>query len=92
MKGNYANNMFASHTKEEFILDFINIAFFPPPGQGVAVSRVITSPGHFKRMIAALNENLKKYEEQFGKIEGQNSPAAPQPTSTSNQTFGFDSK
>lgn len=75
LKGNYANNMFASHTKEEFILDFINISFFPPPGQGIQTAKIITSPGHFKRMVAALQDNLKRYETQFGKIEEAQAPA-----------------
>ena len=56
--------MIISHTKEEFCLDFINT--FNPPA---LTSRVLTSPGHVKRMIKALEENMKKYEEQFGKIE-----------------------
>ena len=87
LKGVYSNNMFASHTKDEFILDFINVSFFPPPGQGIAVAKVITNPGHFKRMLAALNDNLKKYEDQFGKIDTQ----APTDKSASSESskFGF---
>ena len=69
LKGRYANAMQVSHTKEEFILDFINL--FPP--QGVVNARVVTSPGHVKRIIAALQENVGKYEAQNGKI--QESPA-----------------
>ncbi|MEO8065453.1 MAG: DUF3467 domain-containing protein [Candidatus Doudnabacteria bacterium] len=91
LKGSYANNMFVSHSKEEFVLDFINLAFFPPPGQGIATAKVITSPGHFKRMAAAINDNLKKYEEQFGKIEEQKPQAGGQ-TSSSDRPFGFGSK
>jgi hypothetical protein len=29
----------------------------------------MTNPGHFKRMVNAMNENLKKYEDQFGEIK-----------------------
>jgi len=64
LKGVYANNMMVAHSKEEFVLDFINL--FPPQAQ--LVSRVITSPGHMKRIIAALQDNLKKYEDKFGPI------------------------
>lgn len=67
LKGSYANMMMVSHTKEEFILDFLNI--FPAQKQGVVTARVITSPGHLKRLAAAIAENLSKYESQFGKIE-----------------------
>lgn len=70
MKGVYSNVMQASHTKEEFILDFFNML---PPFNTLA-SRVIISPGHYKRMVAALNDNLKKYESTHGKIEEAQSP------------------
>lgn len=65
LKGVYANALQVGHTKEEFILDFMNLV----PPQGIAVSRVFLSPGHMKRIVSALQDNLKKYEEQFGKIE-----------------------
>jgi len=61
----YANAMQANHNKDEFQLVFFTLA----GGSGRVVSKVITSPGHFKRMVAALAENLKKYEEQFGEIK-----------------------
>lgn len=89
MKGSYANNMFVSHSKEEFILDFVNISFFPPPGQGIATAKVITSPAHFKRMVAALNDNLKKFEEQFGKIELGKSSDASAASASTDRPFGF---
>jgi hypothetical protein len=65
LKGQYANMLQILHTKEEFVLDFLNV--FPPTG--TLNSRVVLSPGHFKRMIKAMEENLKKYEEKFGKVE-----------------------
>ncbi|HBI17281.1 MAG: hypothetical protein UR60_C0022G0035 [Candidatus Moranbacteria bacterium GW2011_GWF2_34_56] len=70
LKGEYSNAMQILHTKEEFVLDFLNI--FPPTG--TLNSRVILSPGHFKRMITAMEENLKKYEDQFGKIAVADEP------------------
>ncbi len=70
MKGAYANFMKVSHTKEEFVLDFANIV----PPTGIISARVITSPGHLKRIIGALGYNLKKYEERFGKIEEAEGP------------------
>jgi hypothetical protein len=71
--GAYANSMFATHTREEFILDFVMVS--PPAGSVTA--RVITSPGHMKRMVAALAENLKKYEAKFGKIAEAPEPPKP---------------
>ncbi len=70
LKGSYANAMSVSHTKEEFILDFLSL--FPP--QGIINSRVIMSPGHLKRVVAALADNLKKYEDKFGKIKESEEP------------------
>lgn len=70
--GVYSNLMMVSHRKEEFVLDFL---FVHPQrsqsGEGVANlrSRVITSPEHTKRIVRALEENLRRYEEQFGPIE-----------------------
>jgi hypothetical protein len=70
LKGFYSNLMQVSHTREEFCLDFFNL--FPP--QGILVSRIIVSPSHLKRMIMALEDNLKKYEEKFGKVEVAKEP------------------
>lgn len=64
LKGAYANMAQISHGAEEFILDFANM--MPPTGQLVA--RVIISPSHAKRLVQALNDNIKKYEEKFGTI------------------------
>lgn len=73
LKGVYANAMQVVHTQEEFIMDFMNLS--PHQGVGIVGSRVIISPGHLKRMIAALQENLKRYEDQFGSIETAQQPA-----------------
>lgn len=63
--GVYCNFMQVSHSKEEFIMDFLMFH----RGQGALTSRVIMSPGHMKRTIAALQNNLKKYESEIGRIE-----------------------
>jgi len=68
--GVYANNMVVSHTKEEFILDFIMVA----PPAGTVTARVIVSPGHMKRVLEALRDNLSKYEKSFGTIQVAEEP------------------
>jgi hypothetical protein len=70
LKGEYSNVMQILHTKEEFVLDFLNV--FPPTG--TLNSRIILSPGHFKRMVKAMQENLQKYEASFGKLEQSAEP------------------
>ncbi len=61
----YTNLAQITHNKEEFQMIFANIAGI----SGKVVSKVITSPGHFKRLIRAMDENLKRYESQFGEIK-----------------------
>jgi len=75
--GVYSNSMQVTHTREEFVLDFMSI--FPPAGKVNA--RVIISPGHMKRIILALQDNLRKYEAQFGPIQQAPEPPAriPEP-------------
>lgn len=65
LRGTYANVMRVQHTKEEFVLDFLGIF----EQQGTLNARIIVSPGHMKRMLGAITENLAKYESQFGTVE-----------------------
>jgi hypothetical protein len=61
----YANAAQISHNKDEFQMFFFNIV-----GQtGRVIGKIITNPGHYKRMVAAMQSNLKLYEEKFGTIE-----------------------
>ena len=69
--GAYANALYVGHSQEEFVLDFLFVA--PPAGS--VVSRVIVSPGHMKRIVAALAENLRKYEGQFGPVADSKGPS-----------------
>ena len=71
--GVYSNNMVITHTREEFILDFMMIT--PPVGSVTA--RVVISPGHMKRMVSALRTNLGKYESKFGKLAEAAEPPKP---------------
>ncbi len=71
LRGVYANNMVVAHSKEEFFVDFINAI----PPQGIVTARVIISPGHMKRIIRALSDNMNRYEAKFGEIA-----EAPEPT------------
>jgi hypothetical protein len=64
LKGAYSNMLQITHTQEEFVLDFMNV--FPP--HGILSSRVFISPAHMKRIVAALQDNIKRYEAQFSVI------------------------
>jgi hypothetical protein len=52
LQGKYANVLQVQHSKEEFVLDFMNI--YPWQKMGVVTARVITGPGHMKRIYKAL--------------------------------------
>ena len=66
-QGVYSNFALVSHTDAEFTLDF---AYLQPQAPRAKVrARVITSPKHVKRLIQALQDNVKKYEAMHGTIE-----------------------
>jgi len=61
-RGRYSNNMMVTSSPEEFIIDWL----LNSPGGMHLVARVIISPGHMKRVIGALTDNLSRYEQQHG--------------------------
>ncbi|MEK6545268.1 MAG: DUF3467 domain-containing protein [Nitrospinota bacterium] len=63
-RGHFSNSMFVSHSPEEFIIDWL----LNSPNGTHLVSRIIVTPGHIKRIIAALLDNMKKYEQNFGQV------------------------
>jgi len=65
-QGIYTNLAGITHSETEFIFDFL----FIQPNQPKAKlrARIISSPIHTKRFLMALMENIRKYEERFGKI------------------------
>lgn len=67
-QGAYSNLAMIGHSENEFILDFI---FLQPQQAGKAKvrSRIITSPAHAKRLLAALQDNIAKYEARFGQVK-----------------------
>jgi hypothetical protein len=63
--GVYANSMIVTHTRDEFVLDFLMVV----PPEGAVNARIIVSPGHVKRIFEALKDNIMKYEKVFGSIK-----------------------
>lgn len=73
-QGLYANLAVINHNDAEFTLDFIFVQ--PQAPRGKVCSRIITSPRHVKRLILALEENLRKYEQAHGPVDpGPHGPA-----------------
>lgn len=65
-QGIYSNLAVISHSSSEFILDFIRL--MPGVPKAKVQSRIILTPEHAKRLLSALQENVAKYEKQFGTI------------------------
>ena len=65
--GLYANMALVNHTDAEFTLEFIYVQ--PQQPKASVRARIITSPRHMKRLLAAMTDNLQKYEARFGTVE-----------------------
>ena len=65
-KGVYANLALITHSNADFVLDFASILPGMPKPQ--VVSRVVMTPEHAKHLLRALQVNVQRYEQQFGKI------------------------
>jgi Protein of unknown function (DUF3467). len=65
-QGTYANLVVITHSSSEFVFDFAQV--LPGMPKAPVKSRIIMAPEHAKRLLYALEENLRKYEEMFGKI------------------------
>ena len=73
-QGAYCNLVFLNHNDSEFTLDFV---YVQPGGPRARVrSRVILSPRHAKRFLRALESNINRYEQVFGKID-EGAPTDP---------------
>ena len=66
-RGTYSNLVVVSHSPSEITLDFAQM--LPGTDGAMVRQRVIMHPLHAKRLLAALNDNLHKFEQQFGTIE-----------------------
>ncbi|MEM1269099.1 MAG: DUF3467 domain-containing protein [Bacteroidota bacterium] len=73
-EGVYANLAMIVHGPDEFVLDFIRV--LPGTPKARVRSRILITPQHARRLLLALEDNIRKYENSFGPIEER----APQPT------------
>ncbi|SIS92454.1 DUF3467 domain-containing protein [Belliella pelovolcani] len=67
-EGTYSNLAMIAHSNSEFVIDFIIL--MPGVPKAKVKSRIIMTPDHAKRLLAALKDNINKYESAFGKIQG----------------------
>lgn len=66
-EGIYSNFVLIAHSPSEFIIDFARI--LPGLPKAKVFSRIVMTPQHAKLLSNALEENIKKYEDRFGKIK-----------------------
>ena len=62
----YSNFALLQHSPSEFILDFARI--LPNMPSAKVVARVVMTPMHAKLLLRALQENIDKFEAQYGAI------------------------
>lgn len=74
-RGFYSNVARITHSPEEFVVDFVFIAADPPAG--TLGARIILSPAHAKRLVAAIAENVNRFESRFGEIRVGPAPEIP---------------
>ena len=62
----YSNLALIQHSPSEFIVDFARV--LPNMPTAKIGARIITTPMHAKLLLRALQDNINKYEAQFGPI------------------------
>jgi hypothetical protein len=66
-EGVYSNMVLIAHSPYEFIFDFAR--YLPGVKKAKVYSRIIMTPQHASSLRKTLEENIKKYEKKFGKIQ-----------------------
>jgi hypothetical protein len=79
-EGIYSNLAIITHSSAEFVIDFTRI--LPGVPKTKVYSRIIMTPQHAKSLMMALQDNIKKYEDQNGDIKVQGFPGQE-------KSFGF---
>lgn len=66
-QGEYANFAIITHSSSDFVVDFARV--LPGVSKAQVKSRVILAPEHAKRLLLALQENIVRYEREYGAIK-----------------------
>lgn len=66
-QGEYANFAIITHSSSDFVIDFARV--LPGVPKAKVNSRVILAPEHAKRLLGALQENIVRYEREYGLIK-----------------------
>ena len=74
-EGIYSNLAIINHSVSEFVVDFVSI--MPGTPKSKVKSRIILTPQHAKRLLKAMGENVKRFENAHGEIKDYEQPAIP---------------
>jgi hypothetical protein len=79
-EGVYSNLVLITHSPAEFVFDFTRVV--PGKPKAKVYSRIIMAPQHTKSLLRALQDNISKYESQYGEIKIQG-------TDDKSKNYGF---
>ncbi|RMD94113.1 MAG: DUF3467 domain-containing protein [Calditrichaeota bacterium] len=83
-EGIYSNLVLITHSPAEFIFDFTRIV--PGVPKSKVYARIIMTPQHAKSFLMAMQENIGKFEKEYGEIvvqgdaKGRSYGFSPEPT------------
>ncbi len=66
-QGIYSNLAVITHSSSEFVVDFVRI--MPGIPKADVKSRIILTPEHAKRLMLALQDNIRKFESLHGPVK-----------------------
>jgi hypothetical protein len=65
--GIYSNLAIITHSTSEFVIDYVKV--MPGVPKAKVKARILLTPQHAKRLLAALQDNIQKYEQVHGTIK-----------------------
>nr|WP_321231490.1 DUF3467 domain-containing protein [uncultured Psychroserpens sp.] len=74
-EGTYSNLAIINHSVSEFVIDFVSV--MPGTPKSKVKSRIILTPQHAKRLLKALDGNIKRFEKAHGEIKDYEQPPMP---------------
>ena len=66
-EGIYSNLAIITHSNSEFVVDFVKV--MPGVPKAKVKARILLTPQHAKRLLAALQDNVQKFEAAHGTIK-----------------------
>jgi hypothetical protein len=74
-EGVYSNLAIITHSRSEFVVDFVKM--LPGVPKAKVKSRIILTPQHAKRLLKALQDNIRKFESMHGELKDTDQDQIP---------------